>query len=257
MTNRKLLSSLLLSGIASCCFISSSTAQQADAPEDPRPPLFIGETFPMETPPGFDFSQETIQSFSQEHISSENVELNIYGQTLSNWTGLTHEQARARGPHQGLENVWGPVAAYDPTYIFFGPCFTPCAFTLKDTDNLVDLTGIYAKVKWRTRQSGFHNMQIIIKLEDGSWYIGDYREPPSIDWLENEFSFIDLRWKEFEPNYVVTMGTGNYVETPDLSRVDEVGVTSLIPGNLHNEGHGPSSAARIDFIEIYGEAVPR
>lgn len=257
MTKRKLLSSLILSGITSCCFITSTTGQQADSLEDPRPPLFIGETFPMEAPRGFDFSGQLLDSFNQTHIASDNVELNIYGQSQSDWTGLTHEEASSRDHHQGLEMVWGPVAAYDPTYIFFGPCFTPCAFTLKDSDNLVDLTGTYAKVKWRTRQSGFHQLQVIIKLDDGSWYIGDYMEPASIDWLENEFSFIDLRWKEFNPDYVVTSGTGNFVDTPDLSRVDEVGVASLIPGNLHNSGHGPSSTARIDFIEIYGEPVPR
>jgi hypothetical protein len=257
MSARPLIPSLILGSLAGFFSSTAALGQQSDPLADPRPPLFIGETFPVKAPPGFDFSQQIIESFSQAHIESDNVELAIYGQTLSNWVGLSHEESRARGTHQGLENVWGPVAAYDPSYIFFGPCFTPCAFTLKDTNNLVDLSGIYAKVKWRTRQSGFHNLQVIIKLENGDWYIGDYQEPPAIDWQEREFSFADLRWQEFNPEYVVTEGTGNFTETPDLSRVDEVGVTSLMPGNLHNDGHGPSSTARIDFIEIYGKPVPR
>ena len=102
-----------------------------------------------------------------------------------------------------------------------------------------------------------HNLQPIIKTADGKWYIGDYQEGPSTDWLEREFSIIDVRWKEFDEKFATTKGNGWFVATPDLSKVDEIGFTSLGSGAVGNGGHGASSAARVDWIEIYGRPVKR
>ena len=223
-------------------------AAQAGLMEDRRPPLFLRETFPME-------KMDEIY-LSQANIGSPNVELKIYGQTLAQWVGQTHDEAREKGTHGGIEIVWRPAPLDDPTYLFWGPCFTPCAVALRDRNNYVDLTDL-AKIKWRTKQTGFHNMQLIIKTADGQWYIGDYQEGPTTDWLEREFSIIDMRWKEFDVDTVTTRGNGAFVPTPDLSRIDEVGVTSLAAGALSNAGHGSSSAARLDWIEIYGRPVRR
>jgi hypothetical protein len=44
---------------------------------------------------------------------------------------------------------------------------------------------------------------------------------------------------------------------PDLSKVDEVGFTDLMPGNVADNGHGTSGASRVDWIEIYGNPVKR
>ena len=249
--------------IVSCCILASfgysafaqqrgqaaaATRQSAGPMEDRRPPLFLRETFKM------DARAETY--LSQAHVASPNVELKIYGQTQTKWAGRDHAEIRNTPLHGGLEIVWRASPKDDPMFVFWGPCFTPCALAFRDRDNYVDLTDL-AKIKWRTKQTGYHAMQLIVKLADGRWFLGDYAEGPSTDWLEREFSIIDLRWKEFDPDNVVTRGTGNFVSTPDLSRVDEVGVTSLAAGNLTTGGHGSASAARLDWIEIYGRPVKR
>ena len=55
---------------------------------------------------------------------------------------------------------------------------TPCALALRHRDNYVDLTGL-AKIRWRTKQTGFHVIRPIVKLADGTWLVGDYGEAPS------------------------------------------------------------------------------
>jgi hypothetical protein len=216
--------------------------------EDRRPPLFLRETFPMP-------KKEEIY-ISQTNISDPNVELKLYGQTLPQWQALSHAEARKSGKHGGLEMVWRESPKDDPTFVFFGPCNTPCALALRHKTTFVDLTDL-AKIRWRTKQTGYHQLQPIIKTADGKWYLGDYMEGPSTDWLEREFSIIDVRWKEFDEQYVTTKGTGSYVPTPDLSKVDEIGFASLAAGAVGNGGHGSSSAARVDWIEVYGRPVPR
>ncbi len=244
--------------IIGCCIVAGlgfsafaqQTAQQArPVPlEDRRPPLFLRETFQMVK------KDETI--LTQAHMTAPNVDLKIYGQTQAKWAGMDHAKVRGTPLHGGLEIVWRASPLDDPTFVFWGPCNTPCALAFRDRNNYVDLTDL-AKIKWRTKQTGFHHMQLIVKTADGKWYIGDYMEGPSTDWLEREFSIIDMRWKEFDADHVVTKGSGAWVPTPDLSRVDEVGVTSLASGALSANGHGSSSAARLDWIEIYGRPVKR
>jgi hypothetical protein len=46
---------------------------------------------------------------------------------------------------------------------------------------------------------------------------------------------------------------GNFVEKPDLSKVDEVGFTDLMPGS----GHGPGGWSDVAQIEVYGKPVKR
>ena len=47
--------------------------------------------------------------------------------------------------------------------------------------------------------------------------------------------------------------TGNIVDKPDLSKVDEIGFVDLMPGS----GHGPGGWSDVAQIEVYGNAVPR
>ncbi len=46
---------------------------------------------------------------------------------------------------------------------------------------------------------------------------------------------------------------GNFVEKPDLTRVDEVGFVDLMPGS----GHGPGGWSDVAAIEVYGKPVKR
>ena len=62
----------------------------------------------------------------------------------------------------------------------------------------------------------------------------------------------DLIWDwDVDADKVFTKG--NWVEHPDLSKVDEVGFVDLIPGS----GHGPGGWSDVAWIEVYGKPVKR
>jgi len=208
-------------------------------PEDHRPSLFFKEDWkhvPSDTPE---------HPLVQESIRTPNLELKLYGETPQHI-----------GPDTGIWEIQRVSPKDDPTFIFTAPCMTPCALALRHKDYYADLTGL-AKIRWRTKQTGFHYLRPIVKLADGTWLVGDYAEPPSTDWRESEFSFVDLRWHYLNIQKVVTTRTSDWVLNPDLNRVDEVGFTDLMPGAVADNGHGTSGASRVDWIELYANKVPR
>jgi hypothetical protein len=208
-------------------------------PEDHRPPLFLREDWkhiPTDTPE---------HPVTQASITTPNVELKLYGETKQ---GIN--------PDTGIWEIQRASPKDDPTFIYTGPCMTPCALALRDRNHYMDLTGL-AKLRWRTKQTGFHLLRPIVKLADGTWLVGDHAEGPSTDWLETEFSFVDVRWHFLNIDKVVTTKTSDWVANPDLSRVDEIGFTDLMPGNVADRGHGTSGASRVDWMEVYANPVPR
>ena len=142
----------------------------------------------------------------------------------------------------------------DPPNLWTGVCHTAVAVTLRHRTNYVDLTGL-ARIRWVTRVSGFHVVRPVVKLADGSWFVGDYGEgAPSANstlFLDSEFAVASVRWRPLDISRVVT--TGQAWATPDLSRVDEVGFADLLPGS----GHGWGGFINVGRIEVYGRAVAR
>ena len=207
-------------------------------PEDHRPPRFFQETF-KHTP------ATPEHPVTQDNITAPDMELKIYGQTKQ---GIA--------PDTGVWEIQRASPKDDPTFIYTGPCMTPCALAMRHKTNYMDLSGL-AKVRWRTKQTGFHLLRPIIKLADGTWLVGDYFEPASTDWRETEFAFADMRWHYLNIDKVVTTKTSDWVEKPDLSRVDEIGFTDLMPGAAADNGHGTSGASRVDWWELYANSVRR
>jgi hypothetical protein len=121
---------------------------------------------------------------------------------------------------------------------------------LRDKGNYVDLTGL-ARIRWQTKVSGFHKVHPIVKLADGTWLVGDQADGSTLDWHDNEFSIAEVRWLKLDIDKVLTKG--NFVEHPDLSKVDEVGFTDLLPGS----GHGPGGWSDVAWFEVYGKPVKR
>ena len=80
---------------------------------------------------------------------------------------------------------------------------------------------------------------------------GDHADGSIADWHEHDFSLAEVRWLRLDIEKVVAKG--NWVEKPDLSRVDEIGFTDLMPGS----GHGPGGWSDVAWIEVYGKAVKR
>ena len=147
----------------------------------------------------------------------------------------------------GIKKSHHDKPADDPYYIWFGDCAANCAISLRHKSALADLTGL-AKIRWRSKQSGFRQLRIILKLADGSWLVSDESDGPSLDWRVREFNLQDMRWRRLN---IETVVEGDWVSKPDLSRVDEVGWTDLMRGG------GTPASSRLDWIEVYGKAVAR
>jgi len=137
-----------------------------------------------------------------------------------------------------------------PIHVWMGLCASPCAVGLRDRTHFADLSGL-ARIRLNTKMSGFHQVRPIVKLADGTWWVGDRATGTTRDWIVSEISYADLRWLKLDIKRVVTVG--NLVDKIDLSKVDEVGFADLMPGS----GHGPGGWADVAQIEVYGKAVAR
>jgi hypothetical protein len=193
----------------------------AQAPEDNRPPLFFREDW-----------KETAATapVTQEHVANPRLLLGLYGPGKD-----------------GIRKSHHDTPKDDPYYIWLGSCPAACAIGLRDKDSLVDLTGL-AKVRWRTKQTGFRQLRLTLKLASGMWLVSDYAEGPTPDWHESEFAISGIHWRRLNIDTIVE---GAWVDRPDLSRVEEIGWTELAYG-----GNTPASS-RVDWIEVYGKPVKR
>jgi hypothetical protein len=170
---------------------------------------------------------------TQEQVSNPNLELKLYG-TASNQV-------------QVLGNADDPS---NPPHVWTGLSAAPVVVALRDKNNFADLTGL-ARIRWTTKVSGFHKIRPAVKLADGTWLVGDHEDGSTVDWHVSEVSIPEVRWLRLDANKVVTHG--NFVEHPDLSKVDEIGFADLLPGS----GHGPGGWVDVAAIEVYGKTAPR
>ena len=235
----------LLTSIAA----AAAFAQQAPrlVPEDHRPSLFLREDWKFPSPKQVDGGFP----LTQAAVSNPAFELKLYGVGRPN-----HDGATECGATDCVLISWRTTPKDDPTFVYMGPCLSPCGVALRNRDNYVDLTGL-AKFRWRTKQTGFHMLRPMLKLADGTWLVGDHAESATTDWRVTEFALADVRWHLLNIEYVVTTKTDQWVAKPDLSRVDEFGFVDLMPGNVADHGHGTSGTSRVDWIEIYGNPAPR
>jgi hypothetical protein len=167
---------------------------------------------------------------TQEHIANPDVRFTLHGPGKEGVKKSHHDQP-----------------ADDPYYIWMGSCPANCAITLRHNANYADLTG-QAKIRWRSKQTGFRQLRIVLKLADGTWLVSDASDGPSLDWREREFNIADIRWRRLD---IKTIVEGAWVEKVELSRVDEIGWTDLMPGG------GTPASSRVDWIEVYGRPVSR
>jgi hypothetical protein len=155
-----------------------------------------------------------------------------------------------------LTNAGNP-AQFIPFSFWTGETTGPFALTFRSKTNSLDLTG-GSKIRWATKTSGFHSVQPVVKLLDGTMFIGDVMSQNVAAMMVSEFHVGTVRWMKLDPMRVVTMttpgGTFNQIwASPDLSKVDEIGVADLIPGS----GHGTGGWVHVGGLEVYGKAVPR
>jgi hypothetical protein len=201
-------------------------AGRGGAPRVTRPPLFFSEEW-KQTPAGDE------HPVTQQSVANPALELKLYGATA--------KEIQLTGA-AGNEN--------NPIHAWTGMCTTPCALAFRHRTSYADLTGL-ARIRWNTKTSGFHQIRPIVKLADGTWLVGDQAVGTTRDWLFSEFSLADVRWLRLDIERIVT--TGNIVDRPDLSKVDEIGFADLMPGS----GHGAGGWSDVAQIEVYAGSVPR
>jgi hypothetical protein len=212
--------------------VATAFAQEPAPPAAARPGERTGARAPL-------FFRETWKTVTGEHavtqdqVASANLELKLYGPSGKDVQTLGNADDPSNPPH-----VWTGLAT------------SPVAVALRDKDNYVDLTGL-ARIRWQTKVSGFHRVRPIVKLADGTWLVGDRADGSPLDWHDSDFSLAEVRWLKLDAAKIVTKG--NWVEHPDLSKVDEVGFADLLPGS----GHGPGGWSDLAWIEVYGKPVKR
>jgi hypothetical protein len=186
-----------------------------------RPSLFFREDWkeiPAATP------------VTQSHVSNNNLIMSLYGPGCDSIRKSHHD-----------------APADDPYYIWSGLCLANWAVTLKNKSSFADLSE-YAKIIWRSKQSGLRSLHIVLKLADGTWLVSDQCDDQSKDWRIHEFNMADINWYVLD---IKTVVEGAQVDNPNLARVDEIGFTDLMRG-------GQSIAcSRLDWIEVYAKAVKR
>jgi len=215
---------LIVTGLASGLFAQSATQE--------RPPVFLSESWRALAAPPDDHGAWPA---SQQGVSSPNLQLTLHGTS---------------GKEIQLVNTRGSADLY-PLNLWTGTTTSPSAATLRDRNRFVDLTSPFAKIRWTVRTSGFHQVRPIVKLADGTWLVGDRATGPSADFNQDDVSIADVRWMKLDIARVVAVG--NWVERPDLSKVDEVGFADLIPGS----GHGAGGYVNVARIEVYGKPIKR
>ncbi len=144
-----------------------------------------------------------------------------------------------------------------PPHTFSGMCAQPCALALRHKTSDADLRGL-AKMRWVTKTSAFHLVRPIIKRADGTWLVGDHAEGHEFDWHESEFYFSELRWQRLNIEKVTPFG--GWAENVDLSKVEEIGFTDLMPGGGHGTQRGkqsPTAWSDVARIEVYANPARR
>jgi hypothetical protein len=160
-------------------------------------------------------------------------------------------EVRMYGDKAGMRTVLQPYNK-DIVYVMSLLTTSNWALTLRDKNNDVDLRGL-ATLRWSTRQAGFHLLRPILKLANGTWLIGDKTAALSTDFVEAEFNLADVRWRNLDITNIVGGRDARWVDSPDLSRVEEIGFTDMMRG----AGHGSGGGSRIDWIQVTGKPVPR
>ena len=186
-----------------------------------RPSLFFREDFK---------ENEAATPITQAHIVNPDLILGLYGPGADSIRKSHHDRP-----------------ADDPYYVWSGQCKGNWAVTLKNKKAYADLSS-FAKIRWRSEQSGLCNLHIILKLADGTWLVSDQFTGPSKDWKISEFNIADIKWYSLD---IKTVIEGRQISNPDLTKVDEIGFTDLMTG-----GNSPASS-RLDWIEVDGKPVKR
>lgn len=174
-----------------------------------------------------DFKEIPAQTpITQEHLANSELILHLYGAA---------KQQLKKSNHPEIPN--------DPFYVWSGTCDANWAMALSWQNKSVDLSH-GGKIRWKSRQSGFRQLRVVLKLADGSWIVSEDHVGETKDWEISEFEVDKMKWRKMNMETIIE---GQAVAAPDLSRVLKIGISDLMVGG------GTPASSRLDWIEVYGE----
>ena len=192
----------------------------------PRPPVLFTETWRL--PPHTGEATDENMRFTPAVVTNPRIEVKLYG--------LDAKVIRA-AVHEDRVGLWTGMAS------------SPVAITLRHRSNYLDLTDA-ARLRWIVRTNAIHLLYPVVRLADGRLIIGDRAINTYGEYLTVEIAFTNLRWYGLDPERVVVL---TEVVTPNLRRVDEVGLATLAPGG----GHGIAGSANLSHVEVFAYPVTR
>jgi hypothetical protein len=192
----------------------------------PRPPLLFSE--PWRLPPHTGEQTDENMRFTPAVVTNPRVEVKLYGPDAKVIRAAVHEERI---------DLWNGMAS------------SPTAVTLRDRRNFVDLTDA-ARLRWILRTNAIHVLHPVVRLADGQLIVGDRAITTHGEFLAVEIAFSGMRWYGLDPLKVIVL---TEVTSPDLRRVDEVGVAMLSPGG----GHGIAGSVNLSHVELFAYPVPR
>jgi hypothetical protein len=191
-----------------------------------RPPLLFREDWRLPKHEGAATDENT--RFTPEVVTSDRIEARLYG------PGSAPVRA---AEHEGRVDLWNGLAT------------SPVAVTLRDKRSYLDLTGL-ARLRWIVRTNAIHTLYPVVKLADGTFAAGSRGITTDGEFLAVEIAFTGMKWFKLDPQKIVVM---TEVKSPDLSKVDEVGLASLAPGG----GHGIAGSFNLSTVELFAKGIPR
>ena len=148
-------------------------------------------------------------------------------------------------------------------YLYTGESVTNWGLTVSDPAAFWDLTG-NARIRLKTRNSGYRLLHVMLKTADGKWYVSEEGNGESTALIEMDYIPRDLHCRELvmedrptnasnrrQPHATRQPLVAAAVARPDLTQVEQIGFTDLMPG-----GWIPSSS-RVAGFEVYGRRTPR
>jgi hypothetical protein len=181
------------------------------------------------------------QPMTQENLGNQHLRLHVYG-----------------NPDE-IRKTFHP----DEDYTYTGETTTNWALTVSDPKVHWDLSGD-GRVRFRTRNSGYRFLHVVIRTADGSYFVSEQGAGESTAWIDTDFILSNLTWRNLLMTDTPTNASNRRSPdakrvpivptsraTPDLSRVAEVGFSDLMAG-----GWIPATS-RVQAFELWGKAVPR
>ena len=222
----KLQRAVMVVAIGAVMYAAAGALVFAQPGQAGRPPLLFKEEWRVPKHEGAATDENT--RFAPEVVTNDRIEARIYG------PGSAPVRA---AEHEGRVDLWNGLAT------------SPVVVTLRDRRNYVDLTGL-ARLRWIVRTNAIHTLYPVVKLADGTFAAGSRGITTDGDFLQVEIAFTGMKWFKLDPQKIVVM---TEVKSPDLSKVDEVGVASLAPGG----GHGIAGSFNLSTVELFAKGIPR